>query len=130
MVVVPLDRHTAARRTRPSTSSSNDAARVAATVDWIPGVIGAAGEAGFELLGPVAGEDQMGVGVDKAGDDGPALGVELWPVGRAVDLLQGIAKSGFGYDGHHAPARDRDGRRCGDVDAEDLARSPDQEISH
>jgi len=39
-------------------------------------VVGLPGHAGGELLGPVAGEHQMRVGVDEAGEDGSALGVD------------------------------------------------------
>jgi endoglycosylceramidase len=46
------------------------------------GAVGAAGHAGVELLGPVPGEDQMGVGVDEPGEGGPAGGVHPGVGGR------------------------------------------------
>ena len=58
-----------------------------------------AGHAGHELRGPVAGEHEMGVAVDEAGEHAGAGGIDPLVSGHALSL-----------DGHHHAVLDHD--RC------------------
>ena len=90
-------------------------------------LIGGAGDALFEFGGAIAGEDEMGVGVDEAGGDAAALGVDDGGVWRNLRTEFGVWAGGddaaafneqrgvFGDDAEFAEfgadARARAGRR-------------------
>ena len=67
------------RRRTSRSSSSVGVLRVASVVVRMPPPsYGSACHPGGELLGPVAGEHEVGVGVDEAGQDAGAVGIDAF----------------------------------------------------
>ena len=102
--VIPAAIPSARRARARASSSSSPAARVASVVTWIPpAAYGLARHPGRELLAAVAGEDEVGVAVDEAGDHAAPGGVEAL-VGRRARAL----------DRGDAPVLDHQGRVADD----------------
>ena len=55
--------------------------------------VGRAGQPAAQLLAPIAGEDDVRVGIDEAGHDGAAVRVDDGGVGRQLDFARAAALS-------------------------------------